>query len=418
MLQGLFRTEVSDSQRNRLHGDILLLPRFSHTLILSALLFWLAIVFFWLVFSSYARKETVLGWLEPPSGVVRIYAEDTGIIKKILVAEGEFVEKDQPLIIVNGDRLLANGDNMETRLLDEYEAQRKLLNEQLVRTQSINDRRDDEISKRIATAQNELNIIDEQLQTINERYQLITKQVERYRSLKDQGHVSVIEYDNVLSQELALRSEKQSLLRNQISQKNIIDQLRTEQSLLPDESANTLDQFRQKLSDLAQQVAQLSGQRSHVIKSTRGGIVNNLQAIEGQQAVFGSNIPLLTLLPTDTLLTAHLLIPVRSAGFIEPGQRLDIRYDAFPYQKFGLYEGVVENISKTLLLPNEIANLPVSLQEPVYRVVALLKQPTVKAYGKDFPLKPGMTLSADVRLSERSLIQWLLEPIYSLQGRI
>lgn len=418
MLQGLFRTEVSDSQRNRLHGDILLLPQFSHTFILGVLLLWLAVVFSWLVFSSYARKETVLGWLEPPSGVVRIYAEDTGIIKKVLVAEGEFVEKDQPLIIVNGDRVLANGDNMEIRLLDEYESQRKLLTEQLVRTQSINNRRDDDIAKRIVAAQHELKVIGEQLQTLDERYQLIIKQVERYRSLKDQGHVSVTEYDNVLSQELSLRSEKQSLLRNQVAQKNIIEQLRTEQSLLPDETANTLGQYRQKLSDIAQQVAQLSGQRSHVIKSSRSGIINNLQAIEGQQAVFGSNIPLLTLLPADTLLSVHLLVPVRSAGFIEPGQRLDIRYDAFPYQKFGLYEGVVESISKTLLLPNEIANLPVSLQEPVYRVVAQLKHPTVKAYGKDFPLKPGMTLSADVRLSERSLIQWLLEPIYSLQGRI
>lgn len=378
---------------------------------------WL-LFFSWLVFSSYARKETVLGWLEPPSGVVRIYAEDTGIIKKVLVAEGEFVEKDQPLIIVNGDRVLANGDNMEIRLLDEYESQRKLLTEQLVRTQSINNRRDDDIAKRIVAAQHELKVIGEQLQTLDERYQLIIKQVERYRSLKDQGHVSVTEYDNVLSQELSLRSEKQSLLRNQVAQKNIIEQLRTEQSLLPDETANTLGQYRQKLSDIAQQVAQLSGQRSHVIKSSRSGIINNLQAIEGQQAVFGSNIPLLTLLPADTLLSVHLLVPVRSAGFIEPGQRLDIRYDAFPYQKFGLYEGVVESISKTLLLPNEIANLPVSLQEPVYRVVAQLKHPTVKAYGKDFPLKPGMTLSADVRLSERSLIQWLLEPIYSLQGRI
>jgi membrane fusion protein len=418
MSQGLFRKEVVDSHQNRLHGEILLLPHFSHTLILGVLLFWFFVVLTWLVFSNYARKETVFGWLEPPSGVVRVYAEDNGVIKKILVAEGEFVEKNQPLIIVNGDRLLANGDNMEDKLLEEYESQRQLLNKQAIRVQSINNLRAEEIAERIAAAQHELVVIEEQLKTIKERYQLVVKQVDSYRSLKEQGHVSALEYDNILSQELILRSDQQSLLRSKISQKNIINQLRLEQSQLPDDYANTQDQIRQKLSDIAQQVAQLSGQRSHVIKSTRRGIVNNLQAIEGQQANMGSNIPLLTLLPVDTLLTVHLLVPVRAAGFVEPGQRLDIRYDAFPYQKFGLYEGVIDSISKTLLLPNEIANLPVSLQEPVYRVVAQLKHPTVKAYGKDFPLKPGMTLSADVRLSERSLIQWLFEPVFSLQGRI
>lgn len=418
MSQGLFRKEVVDSHRNRLHGEILLLPRFSHSLILGGLLLWFFVVVTWLMLSSYARKETVLGWLEPPSGVVRIYAEDTGIIKKVLVTEGEFVDENQPLIIVNGDKILATGDQMEARLLEEYESQRELINEQLLRAQTIYSKRKSDIEKRIFTARQELDMGSEQLNTISERYQLIDKQVERYRLLKQQGHVSTLEYDNALTQELTLRSDKQALLRSQIAQKNLIEQLQTEQQLLPDENANALGQLREKLSDIAQQMAQLSGQRSHVIKSTRSGIVNNLQAIEGQQAVLGNSIPLLTLLPADTLLTAHLLIPVRSAGFIEQGQRMYIRYDAFPYQKFGLYEGVVESISKTLLLPNEILNLPVPLQEPVYRVVARLKQPNVQAYGKDFPLKPGMTLSADVRLSERSLIQWLLEPIYSLQGRI
>ena len=114
----------------------------------------------------------------------------------------------------------------------------------------------------------------------------------------------------------------------------------------------------------------------------------------------------------------HLLIPVRSVGFIESGQSLAIRYDAFPYQKFGIYQGKVSQLSKTLLLPNELLNAPTLVNEPVYRVTALLDKPNVQAYGKDFSLKPGMTLSADISLGDRSLIQWLLEPIYSLKGRI
>lgn len=414
----LFRSQAVEHQRDRLRGDVLLLPRFSHSLLISILLLWFVAVLLWLVFSSYARKETVFGWLEPPTGIVRIYAQDGGIIQKVLVAEGEFVEKDQPLVIISGDRFLASGDQIETRLLEEYEQQQKLINEQLQRVHTIYTTRKEDLEKRIFTARQELRMVDEQLKTIEVRYGLISKQVEGYKSLKNQGHVSTLEYDNILAQELALRSDRQTLLRSQISQKNLINQLKTEQQLLPEESENTLDQLREKLSEIAQNMAQLSGQRSHIIKSTRSGIVNNLQAIEGQKTIVGSSVPLLTLLPSDISLSAHLLIPVRSAGFVEAGQRLDIRYDAFPYQKFGLYEGVVENVSRTLLLPNELLHVPVPLQEPVYRVVASLKQSNVDAYGKQFPLKPGMTLNADIRLGERSLIQWLLEPVYSLQGRI
>lgn len=414
----LYRREALEHHTDRLHGDVLLLPRFSHSLLIIVLLLWCLAVIVWLVSSSYARKETVAGWLEPPNGVIRVYAEDTGIIKQVLVKEGDTVVADQPLIIVNGDRILADGDHLENRLLEEYENQRRLLTEQLTRTTSIYQSREQDIAQRIAAAGQDLQLLDEQLVTLNKRHDLIRTQVERYRTLRREGHVSSLEFDNATAQELGLRSDRQALLREQVKQRNLIQQLQTEQQLLPQENANTIDQLRARLSDIAQQVAQLHGQRAHIIKASRAGVVNNLQAREGQQAYSGTSIPLLTLIPVDTQLLIQLLIPVSSAGFIGSGQSLDIRYDAFPYQKFGLYRGEVVSISETILLPNELLTAPVAIQEPVYRVTATLSQPTVQAYGKDFPLKPGMTLSADVRLHERSLLQWLLEPIYSLKGRL
>jgi len=418
MQQGLFRQQAIEHRKQGLHGDVLLLPRLSHTLILSALLLWVFVVLMWLFASHYARKETVVGWLEPPEGIIRVYAEATGIVQKVLVSEGEQVAQDQPLLIVNDDRILANGENLDTGLLREYNAQRKMLDEQLVRAQNTYEMRAKDISKRIASAQQDLTLIDEQLHILSERYTLVSAQVERYRTLKREGHVSSVEFDNVIAQELTIKSDQQALLRNQLTQKNTLNQLQIEQKLLPDETANTIDQLRASLSDISQQIVQLSGRSARIIKAPRTGVVNNLQAREGQQAYVNNNIPLLTLLPGNTQLVVHLLIPVRSVGFVEPGQSLAIRYDAFPYQKFGIYQGEVSQVSKTLLLPNELLNAPVQVNEPVYRVTALLNKPNVQAYGKDFSLKPGMTLSADISLGDRSLIQWLLDPIYSLKGRI
>lgn len=418
MTTELFRQEAIEHQRHRLHGDVLLLPKISHTLTLAVLLLWVFLVFIWLANSTYARKETAFGWLEPPHGVIRIYPEDSGIIKTILVKEGDHVSKDQPLIIINGDRILASGDNLESKLLDEYETQRQLLNEQLTRTESIYTFRTKDTHQRISAAQGELKMLNQQIGTLNQRHELIKTQVERQKSLRTLGHISSSEYDNAITQELAIQSEKQGLIRSQIAQKNLIDQLQTELGTLPDEHNNQIDQLRERLSSIAQQIAQLSGQRSHVIKAPKDGLVNNLQAIEGQLAQLGANAPLMTLIPADSNLTAHLLVPVRAAGFIEPNQPINIRYDAFPYEKFGLYHGEIQRVSKTLLLPNELLNAPIPIQEPVYRITATLNEPMVVAYGKEFPLKPGMTLSADIELSERSLIQWILEPIYSLQGRL
>ena len=116
-------------------------------------------------------------------------------------------------------------------------------------------------------------------------------------------------------------------------------------------------------------------------------------------------------------LQADLYLPTRSIGFLETGHSVNINYEAFPYQKFGAYSGKISQVAMSVIMPGE----PVSgltFQEPVYKAIAALENQHVQAYGKEIPLRSGMTLSADVVLDKRSLFEWLLEPVYSLRGKI
>jgi membrane fusion protein len=56
--------------------------------------------------------------------------------------------------------------------------------------------------------------------------------------------------------------------------------------------------------------------------------------------------------------------------------------------------------------------------EPYYRVVVALDLQSVMAYGKAEPLKPGMLLEADILGERRRLIEWVFEPLYSLNGHL
>lgn len=418
MTDNLFRQQAVDEQRHRLHGDILLLPKVSHTLISALLSLWVVVLCIWLFSSSYSRKETALGWLEPPNGVIRIYPKETGMIKAVLVKEGDHVVKDQSLLVLNDGKILASGDHLESKLLEEYETQHRLLTEQLTRNESIFKLQAKDINQRIYAAEKELQIMNQQITILSKRHELTKKQLERLKSLQSSGHISLSEYDSVVAQDLAIQSDEQNLIRSRVEAKNLMEQLQTELSKLPAQHNNEADQLRERLSVISQQIAQLNGESSYVLRAPKEGVVNNLQAIEGQLAQLGGSAPLMTLIPQDSMLTAHLLVPVRAAGFLASNQNINIRYDAFPYEKFGLYRAKIQNISRTILLPNELLNTPVQSQEPVYRITATLTEPNVRAYGKEFPLKPGMTLSADIELSKSSLIQWLVEPIYSLQGKL
>jgi membrane fusion protein len=121
------------------------------------------------------------------------------------------------------------------------------------------------------------------------------------------------------------------------------------------------------------------------------------------------------------VLQAHLYAPSRAIGFIRPADHVLLRYQAFPYQKFGHAQGVVASVSRTALSASELAGAPTGAAangEPLYRITVILARPTITAYGKPQPLQAGMLVDADILQEKRKLYEWVLEPLYSLTGKL
>jgi membrane fusion protein len=114
----------------------------------------------------------------------------------------------------------------------------------------------------------------------------------------------------------------------------------------------------------------------------------------------------------------------RHAGFVHVGQRVRLRYAAYPYQKFGMGEGEVAEVSRS---PYAVQELPTHLAamlqhlgqsgDAVYRVTVRINDATVKAYGETHSLKPGMIAEADIVQDTRRLWEWALEPVFSVSGK-
>ncbi|BDT56839.1 hypothetical protein MasN3_03330 [Massilia varians] len=118
-----------------------------------------------------------------------------------------------------------------------------------------------------------------------------------------------------------------------------------------------------------------------------------------------------------------MYVPSRAVGFIKPGMTALLRYQAFPYQKFGQHAARVREVATTSVRPEELptsaAAMPgASQSEPVYRVRLELDQQTVRAYGTAMPLRSGMLVDASVMLERRKLYEWVLEPVFSISGRL
>ena len=124
-----------------------------------------------------------------------------------------------------------------------------------------------------------------------------------------------------------------------------------------------------------------------------------------------------TILPAGSKLQVELLVPTRAIGFVTKGKEVALRYEAFPYERFGQYRGVIADVSQTVWSPGDKVG-PLVVREPAYRITAKLDRQTVEAMGQEIPLRSGMLVNADILLEKRSLLEWIFEPVLQLRGRL
>src|SRR4051794_7700992 len=88
------------------------------------------------------------------------------------------------------------------------------------------------------------------------------------------------------------------------------------------------------------------------------------------------------------------------SGQGQTGQSVRIRYDTFPYQKYGVFKGTVTQVSHTALTPADNLRTPVPLKDTSYRITIVLDRSDVTVNGKSVPLQPDMLLRADILLEK------------------
>jgi membrane fusion protein len=130
----------------------------------------------------------------------------------------------------------------------------------------------------------------------------------------------------------------------------------------------------------------------------------------------GPATPMMIIIPEGSRLHAEIYAPTRAIGFVKPGQEVRLLYEAFPYQRFGSFQGKVTRVSRTVIDPRELT-APLKAEEPVYRIEVALDRQSVEAFGDRLALQPGMTLSANLILDRRSFLDWLLQPLNAVMMR-
>ncbi|MDP5187327.1 MAG: efflux RND transporter periplasmic adaptor subunit [Alishewanella sp.] len=413
--QPLFRQAALKQQAQRLEGEVVIAQPLSSTVLTVSLLVLVCGIVIFLAQADFNRKATVNGYLQPDMGIAKVHAARAGVISELYVADGAMVSQGQPLLLVNVPDYLAEGSSLVGSLSLSLQQQQQLLTARREQLVLHYQQQQQELQSRMGYQQALLAEQQQQTALVANRLQLQQQRLDKLSSLQAKGAISELDWQVQQENLLLLKQQvtEQQLTRQ--SQLAALSQLEGQLQRLPTEQQQQLALLETEFSRLQQQQLELKARNQLLITAPVSGRVTNLVAELGKYT--HSHLPLLTILPEQAQLQAILLVPTRAFGFVSPGQRTRLRFDAFPYQRFGLYEGEVLTTGEAILLPNEV-EMPIAIQEPVYRVAVALDSQEIRAYGSSVPLQSGMLLSADIVLEQRSLLSWLLEPIFSLKGRL
>jgi len=403
----LFRQEAIDAQREKLLGAVSTarpVPMRVFTVMAAAFAAALIVYAFW---GEYTRRERVDGILASTEGSARVFAGVQGNVDKVFLKEGAEVTK--------GDLIATLALSKVGRIPQaEIEAQIKGVDNEMTAAKLVARQEEEAARARIASSTAELQASDSEIELQAARVESAKRELERGEQLAKNGFYSEAETikrrNELLEQQgkLAVARRQRAVLERDLASAR--SDLASVQLKLMEKNA----QLERRKSELVSSSKTEAGLRSTDVVAPTSGVATNIVS-PGDSVVAESQIA--TIVPKGNL-RAQLLVPTRASGFIRAGNPVVLRYEAFPFQRFGQYRGEVDDVSRTVLSVGEKLGGALVAREPVYRVDVKLDRQTVAAAGQELPLRSGMLLSADILLEKRTVFQWVFEPVIEWRERL
>ena len=352
---------ANESNNSFLNQPVILAKLFSGFIVSSSTL--------GLIWLGTAKTDQIIqtnGFLEPNDRLRSVKIPEKGVIKDLLIKEGQLVQKGQVLLKLDTDLLdinlitTSNALEIKKQILDEKELE-------LNKTKEIFNIKIEKTKKSIEIEENILNKIE---------------------SILKDGAISEMEY---------------------LEQKVKLIKLKSQLDEFDSDKIRKLSLLKQSIKDLNMQISDLQSKLSEIkkirkinhIESPINGFIHDLKSF-GEGYVANSTETILKIVPQDNLI-AIIDINTSDIGFVKIGKEVDLSIDSFPAKDFGSLKGNISQISSSALEPND------TNRNPHFKAkVVLESQKLEKKKGMKLNLVPGMSLSGSIKLRKATYLDLLL----------
>ncbi|HWR41032.1 MAG TPA: HlyD family type I secretion periplasmic adaptor subunit [Patescibacteria group bacterium] len=402
----------------------------------------LVIGLLWAFFGHVDEVAIADGKVIPVGQVKTVQAEDKGVVKTIYVKEGQTVKKGDLLIEL--DQTFSGADltrikkevayyNLEiNRLLAERDgrpfvlpvADPNLDPKDAGFQMSLYLGRTNQLKAQIAAA--EMNVRqNEAAISVARANKEKMKQLLVISRDKEDRMENLLKDDAVaLFQVLDMRSQRMELEQNLVAQESEI--ARTEAALAQarealagviaerdkDIAGKLVDDSKALAADMEELKKLQEKDRLARIVSPADGRVNQL-AVHTVGGVVSAAQSLMEIVPDDVTLEIEAWALNKDIGFIQVGQKAEVKVTTFNFQKYGIIDAEVIDVSPSTIVNTDEKNKE---QEAKYRLVLKPERLDVIVGDRKVPLTPGMTVSAEIKIRQKRIVEFFLDPFRKYQN--
>ena len=365
----------------------------------------------WAFLAPLPETVAVQGKLQPSSAVQDIEAPLGGVVKEVLVQEGQAVAEGDLLIRFDArkaqarlDSALSKRDGLNNQLVinralvgdvpptDLTLNQAELLDKRRVEFKQSNTANDEALARSRAT-----------LVGLRQSLEAAKTIADRYESLMQLGAASEL---RVLEERTKAEGLQSNVQAEEREYKRLSSIRTAEASRREAQRRREIEDSLRLISDLDREIRQAEVVLSDIdITAPITGLVFDLSVQRGSVIQPSTEVkPLLKLIPQDDLL-AKVYIPNNAIGFIKPGQRADISLNSFNAGDYGFFPATVKRVGSDALTPDEQREvLGTDVQGLYFPATLQLSSQTLAIGTRAIKLQPGMSLTADLHLRTRRFI--------------
>jgi hemolysin D len=410
------------------------LPR----LVLYTLLSLFAVMLVWACVGRLDIVAVAQGKLVPQSYLKIVQPAESGIVREILVREGEEVKEGQVLARMDTRLSVADSKIVQAELFRKRLQLRRIEAElagaplkrlpddpgdMYAQTAAQYQARRQAYLDALGTEQATLLKARHDLQSATETEGKLKKSVPIYKDQADSwdklaregfaGRLLALERQRIyVESEQDLKAQTQ----NVASLKALIGQSEKRISQITSNYRQQLENERAEAESVYHKLQQDNDKQEYrnsllELRAPQAGIVKDL-ATHTPGTVVAPGTVLLTLVPRDEPLMAEVWVGNFDAGFVQDRQAARIKLVAYPFQKYGMLDGVVKQISADSQEKTDAGYAATKpMQEAAYRALITLNSAHLESQGRRLRLVPGMLVNAEIHLGTRSVLEYLLSPV-------